>query len=231
MAARCSVANKDFESFANFVQSQATRARIIRRLKIFDDIHVEVKNEFVAAGVNSFQRETRRGGRTPALHLGCRETPNRGAAKHFFLGRIEAIDAEQCDIGIADKRWLAPKTHQLGSAAARQMSNDHAVDATGRRGRGNIQIGVAIEINHADVVKVAADAGHGSQSDRAIATEDDRQRARFDRGFDARTQILERFHDAGQIACAGTFRIGLRELNGIIAVIDDVESDGAKPID
>ena len=63
------------------------------------------------------------------LHVGAGETPNRRAAKEFFLGRIEAIDAEQRDIRIADKRRLAPKAHQLGGASAGQMRYDHAIDA------------------------------------------------------------------------------------------------------
>ena len=102
-------------------------------VEIGDNIHIEMKNEFIAARVNAFERHPRCRGRAFPMHFRGRKTSDRQAAKKVFFGRIETLDAKESDVRIAHKRRLAPESHQLGSAAARQMRNDHSIHAARRR--------------------------------------------------------------------------------------------------
>ena len=104
-----------------------------------------------------------------ALNVSRQVAANRRPKQRFLFGRIEAGHSEKREIGLADQRRLAPEANHLRGAAPGEMRNDHAVDAAGRRGGGRIEIRVAIDINHADVAIIAAQASHGGQRDRAIA--------------------------------------------------------------
>lgn len=110
------------------------------------------------------------------------------------------------------------------------MRNDHAVKRTGSSGRRREKIGVAIQIDQADVAIVASRSGDRSEGHRRVAGENHRKRAGLYGFFDFG---LERF-DGGQhtrkIARAGAFFILLVKARGAVAEVDDVITDGAEAI-
>src|ERR1700687_5288578 len=98
-------------------------------------------------------------------------------SEEFLLGRIEAFDAEQKNIRLTHELRLAPEAHKFGRTFSDDVSDDHSVNAAGRRGGGGVQIGVAIHPEKIDMPVVAARAGEEADDLRAIPAENEDERA------------------------------------------------------
>ena len=221
---------EDRERLAHLCECQTAFARIIRGLEAFDDVHIEMQNELVAIAVDALDGDLRGSRGTKALHVRREIAAKRRAIEHFLLGQVEAGDSKQRQVRLANQRRLAPKTHQLGGAAPHDVRHHHSIHAARRRRRWNIQIGVAIHINHADVAEIAAGSGNCRECYRAIAAQNHRQRAGFHGLLDARLQRFERSDHARNIACARALFVYLKKLGRIIAKIGDFVANRAETV-
>ena len=154
--------------------------------------------------VNSFDGDLRRGRSARALYVLREISAKRRAIEHFLLGWVDASDAENRQVRLANQRRLPPESHQLRRPAPQNVRDHHSVHAAGWRRRRNIQTGVAIHVHHADVAEIAARARNRRKCDRTIAAQNHGQRAGFYGDFDARLQRFERGDHARNIARAGT---------------------------
>src|SRR5256885_14920012 len=94
-----------------------------------------------------------------ALDIGGENVAHRRLREKFLLGRIEALDAKEVNVGLANERRFTPEADEFGRAFADDACDDHAVNATGRSRSRGIQIGVAVHPKKIEMFVVAAGGG------------------------------------------------------------------------
>src|SRR5262249_45561655 len=99
---------------------------------------VEMDAIFARVGVKMRERVFRRGCGRFALNIDGEHVTHRRLREKFLLGWIEALNAEEIDVRLADKRRLAPEANEFRGAFADDACDDHTVNTAGRSSCGSI---------------------------------------------------------------------------------------------
>ena len=148
----------------------------------------------------------------------------------FLFLRIKSFESEKGHVRFAHERLLSPKANQFRRAFPENVRDHHAVNASGGRRSGSVQVGIAVDPQKIQVVVVAASGGQQADGLRAIAAEDQHQGAAFHRQFRAQLQVVEAGDDLGEIAGPAMLFVVGKKARRTIAVIDDLVTRGLEPI-
>ena len=99
----------------------------------------------MGVGVHVRERILSPAGATLELNVACIVVPHGRLRQEFLLRRIEPFEAKERHVRFAHQGRLSPEANQFGRALAKNVRNDHAVNAAGGRGSRSIQVGIAIE--------------------------------------------------------------------------------------
>jgi hypothetical protein len=166
-----------------------------------------------------------------ALDINGKHVAHRRLGKKFLLGRIEPLDAKEIDVRFTNKGRFAPKTNKLGRALADDACDDHTVNAAGRRGRGSVEIGIAIHPQKVELPVVAASSGKKSNGLRAISAKNEDEGAAFYGDFRACFEVGEAGDNFGYIAGAAMFVVISEKARSAVAVVNDFETGGLQAFD
>ena len=184
-----------------------------------------MQNKFARFRVEIHQRVA--GARGCAFFLNIRrvDVAQRRFREKFLFRGIDAFEAEEQNIRLANQGRFSPKAHQLRRAEPDDAGHDHAIDAAGRSGSGGIEIGVAVHPEQIEMLVVAARTGEQSNDLRAIAAEDQNQRAALHGGFRVHLQVVQAGDDRGQIAGATMLFIVGKQARRTVAQIRNFIAD------
>ena len=122
------------------------------------------------------------------------------AVDRLLLGglRLAGVAAEEDDV----LRGEASQRRELGhgSRQAEQVRDAHPVERAGADRLRRVEVGVHVEVDEPGRRAAGGErAGHGADSRRAVAAEDDRRVAGADRRLHPLGDLARRLHDAGRV--------------------------------
>jgi hypothetical protein len=150
-----------------------------RRVGEVDDVDVEVDEQPLAAALERGERPGGRGGRVGG-DLVDRD-PFEPAAldrRPLELGCLLGSPAEQQHLLVAQQRRSRPDPDQLraGARLGQHVGHPHPVERPLADRAGDVEVGVGVEVEEADVAAARQLPGDRPDPDRAVAAEDQGQR-------------------------------------------------------
>jgi hypothetical protein len=111
------------------------------------------------------------------------------------------------------------------------VGHAHRVEDAGAAGGGGGQVGVAVEVDQAEVVAMAREAGHHPKGDGAVAAEHQGPLPAVQGGVDAVGDPAGHLDDAVQVALPRVGRAGLVAGGGQVAVVLHLQPGRAQSLD
>jgi hypothetical protein len=100
------------------------------------------------------------------------------------------------------------------------MRHDHSIQDSGSCRVRRVQIKITVEVHQAEIRLSTDEAGDDTDRDRAIATENDRNRVIAHNGLNLVGDAYGRFEDTVEVLAFGMLRVGSEGNLGQVAEVD-----------